>query len=650
MIGVGAAKPILLVLVFTVLILIGHEYAGIRESVIPETTLHTSKRSVAHPSGNIVSLQDDHTHPAAQFVWERFKAYQAVGDGDRWRFRGLGYLFVERGMILEASVVPAEETSKQRVVRIENIRSASTIECERLSVWVRVNGPEIFAGKPQVVKEATNCWWEFPVVLSKSGTYDVEAKLLTWNGDVSIVGHPTNAKTKTPDVQCPMAPGGAESMLAEDIYDGKNHSSIWAFKLYQPIHGCCEYCTRQYPFCIGWATPPSLSSWNATHFDNGCEFVFSDNAPASPRSKHLDQRRRSLGGNIPHFYGAPHDRPDQAAYFMGCGWSSWFTLDFPCLSGDLDDRIHVSSPQFIYNGAEEATERSLERLPLCTLEDEHFAATSSSFPHSGRWLRRPFPNNTECPVAMKRDENFKSKFAITQFDPDHPECWHRDDFSVIGQKCMEMNCRLIPPHSIWRSAVHNTTAEYVVWKPYECDYIELTDNELQTCIDAKGIGKIKRNGASVSEFLEQYLLQRLQNIRMVENGGKTITLSTLALLHHVGTRDDAFLNEKDLKILLEEDEENGTVFWVSGYFLSSERTVHAHVDRMDWVNRQVMQRFPESRMLNSFDLSAAFTYDTATQMDGMHIIGPPMKMIITKLFHHLCKDVVPDARRVGYGW
>ena len=37
-------------------------------------------------------------------------------------------------------------------------------------------------------------------------------------------------------------------------------------------------------------------------------------------------------------------------------------------------------------------------------------------------------------------------------------------------------------------------------------------------------------------------------------------------------------------------------------------------------------------------MSAAFTYDTATQNDGMHIIGPTMKMIITKIFHFLCLD------------
>jgi hypothetical protein len=44
--------------------------------------------------------------------------------------------------------------------------------------------------------------------------------------------------------------------------------------------------------------------------------------------------------------------------------------------------------------------------------------------------------------------------------------------------------------------------------------------------------------------------------------------------------------------------------------------------------------------LTSLSCFLAFTYDSATQMDGMHIVGPPMKMIVTKLFHHVCKDVV----------
>jgi hypothetical protein len=51
------------------------------------------------------------------------------------------------------------------------------------------------------------------------------------------------------------------------------------------------------------------------------------------------------------------------------------------------------------------------------------------------------------------------------------------------------------------------------------------------------------------------------------------------------------------------------------------------------------------KMINTFDMSAAFPYDTATQMDGMHVIGPPMKMVVTKLLHqHMCVGVVEGSR------
>ena len=42
------------------------------------------------------------------------------------------------------------------------------------------------------------------------------------------------------------------------------------------------------------------------------------------------------------------------------------------------------------------------------------------------------------------------------------------------------------------------------------------------------------------------------------------------------------------------------------------------------------------KMINGFDVTAAFTYDTAGQFDGMHIVGPPIRSIVTKFFHHLC--------------
>jgi len=34
----------------------------------------------------------------------------------------------------------------------------------------------------------------------------------------------------------------------------------------------------------------------------------------------------------------------QPGYFVGCGWSQWFTLDFPCLNAAFDDAVLFAEP------------------------------------------------------------------------------------------------------------------------------------------------------------------------------------------------------------------------------------------------------------------------------------------------------------------
>jgi hypothetical protein len=45
-------------------------------------------------------------------------------------------------------------------------------------------------------------------------------------------------------------------------------------------------------------------------------------------------------------------------------------------------------------------------------------------------------------------------------------------------------------------------------------------------------------------------------------------------------------------------------------------------------------------MINGFDIGAEFAFDTVGQADGMHINGPPIKAIVTKFFHYLCRGVL----------
>ena len=62
---------------------------------------------------------------------------------------------------------------------------------------------------------------------------------------------------------------------------------------------------------------------------------------------------------------------------------------------------------------------------------------------------------------------------------------------------------------------------------------------------------------------------------------------------------------------------------VTSAYLSSERDVNMYVgvpEAMDRVSYHVMKR-RGYHMIDMHDMTPAFTYDTATQYDGMHIIG-----------------------------
>ena len=80
-------------------------------------------------------------------------------------------------------------------------------------------------------------------------------------------------------------------------------------------------------------------------------------------------------------------------------------------------------------------------------------------------------------------------------------------------------------------------------------------------------------------------------------------------------------------------------YFFSSMYSSSEREPLCYMDyqRMisrEWANPILLRN--NWTVLESYGLSAAFTFDTATQNDGLHIIGPTMKTMATKFFHHIC--------------
>ena len=127
---------------------------------------------------------DDDDEAALQFVLQRRQAYQEAGHLARFSFRGIGYLFTHHGLVLEARLRGLEETTTnhdsnvtqlptipltQTVVEIRQVPHKNQVplvsaDCDKLYIWVRVAGPEIFAGKAVAVESSSqekNCHWEF---------------------------------------------------------------------------------------------------------------------------------------------------------------------------------------------------------------------------------------------------------------------------------------------------------------------------------------------------------------------------------------------------------------------------------------------------------------------------------------------------------
>ena len=590
---------------------------------------------------------------ANNFILERKEMYKKSNRSYSWPLRGIGYLFERQNVVLVGEIMAKKGKYN---VQIHNIKDP--IDCSDLLLWVRVNGPEIFAGHAVPVYEQNRfrigtrrhireCHWEFNFDATVPGSYNVEAKTLEWNSgqQSKSCGTATN-----------------DSSLVQKFPIVK---SFLGFKMYRPLEMCCSICSRLAGHCKAWATPIPAFPDSTQPFRAGCELYFDDpSSYAIPYSTMLDELEKvnetkysaQVDQYPPKLYGLPIT--DKTMYFLGCGWSFWFTLDFPCIAPDLDDSIYFESnvinitditaskvvdSNSTLRNKEEKNNGTLQSQPLCHIDSEAFES------HGGRWKRYPWPDKDECPNPMEIDKNFGVPISVQMMKHEgngNPNCWHRDNLSNYGNKCIEMNCGLIEPWSRWKSSLHREEKWYGQWvHKSNCMYSQFTNDQLQQCIDRRKLYGFEIDGRSIAEIMRVYLGQRLQNITTYDNekygDGTKVSMTTLALLHICQYPDDVNPLEEKLKDMPDiSSSKSEEIYWVSGYFLSSEREVWCTSHRMKEFNLQAdkILRPMGYKMINAFDLSAAMTYDTANQADGMHISGPPMKMIITKFFHYICSE------------
>jgi hypothetical protein len=233
----------------------------------------------------------------------------------------------------------------------------------------------------------------------------------------------------------------------------------------------------------------------------------------------------------------------------------------------------------VYSGAAHSTfavakKESAEPMAMaiekCTIAHEQLGE-----PSRGRWVREPWPNETACPtpfaVVMAPNKNL----PMTEFDDDYPHCWHREDLTKIGSKCIEMNCDNIDKASQWNSSLHKEQQFMGVWRPYACLYHEFTTEQLQECVTKRKIVRFKKKGASIATFMDQFVQKRLTNVTLYDDSNatdpeaRTVVFDTLSLLHKNGP--DGSMEEAVMKLpVAPENEEH---YFITGFFLSSEREV-----------------------------------------------------------------------------
>ena len=623
-------------------------------------------------------LSPELVRAALQFVQGRERAYREADQQKHWKLRGIGYLYSSLTIALAARTVTIEG-GRRRQVQIFNVHpqldhhhhpSEGPNYCDLLTIWVRANGPELVAGKarPVAATDSSACHWVWDLDLTVPGTYTVDARVVLWNGLAPLHFYPAPGDPQQTNA-CPRSFAGntvvPPTEQQQAMAPPPQNTSLLGFKMYDTFGACCEVCRRTRG-CQYWATPPAILP-APSGLRTGCELWFPSstpredipttrllpdiiqgmneqilqqqqqqrkakdeaaeaailaaNATAGPqrlRRRHRRHRRRRLV-EAKDFWGSSESNVTSVAQFLGCGWSFFYTLEFPCLSGDFDDMVFVENNGTIVvtTPADPPTGvPTVQQLPLCQTADESILQQDTGvFAHKGRWVREPWPTEDTCPDPYRAANlnDTELNFHMNEFSADRPHCWHRYDLTSLNKRCFEMNCPMIQPHGKWLSAPLQQESQWMgAWKNYQCDYLEFTNQQLAECFQTKKITEIRYEGASIGNNFNQFFSVRLQNVPFYRGtDGKFVTVSSLKwphLLWHF-TADvykSLHLEEKpNLESVANTDE----TYWVTPYFITSEREPYVQMERaMEFAhNAEAILTAKGYTMINAFDLSAAFT-------------------------------------------
>ena len=504
-------------------------------------------------------------------------------------YRGRGWLYTRHDMVLHGYVL------KDRQLLVQ-----STTPCDPalITIWARVTGPVTIAGKMTPGK-VPNCEWVFDFDVQVEGSYKVEAKLVVWNGNAPF--HLNKCRTRH------MLPAsgskGSGRNGTDPMRDEVLLRKITGFKFYDEEASCCEVCARDFR-CTRWETDKV----------DKCRVY---------GKKTSTGRRMSVASG--------EQRKELTSYYMGCGWSFYLLPDHPCNETSNDDEIEIENPRFNVT-SKRADSVSLSQfwtkhrqLPYCTNLDDMAR---------GRWVDLPAHVKKKCGLPKY---DVRAPIGVSHYYPDQASvCWMGDTLPALTRRCMEPSCKQIRKSTEWRgSEMLQTRSEYRgFWAPLKCKLRYFSDKDVQQCVNEKNLKDVVLDGSSIAGFLRFYFNHRKTNITwMNRTDSNLIRLSTLKMPHLLWHSTDAEI----IKILRNtKSEKFKKSYVVSSMFISSEREAHVNVDRGLRVTELAQKYLSQFRVIDWVNSSAAFTYETATQTDGLHIIGPPMKLVWNMFWNDLC--------------
>jgi len=152
------------------------------------------------------------------------------------------------------------------------------------------------------------------------------------------------------------------------------------------------------------------------------------------------------------------------------------------------------------------------------------------------------------------------------------------------------------------------------------------------------------SGASIAEFFNNYFNQRMNSIL---NGSETqkntklgieVSISELATVHKIWTHGE----EEWAQWLMNLPDSNGALnIFLNGPFISSEREAHitpVRYLRFIYIARPILAQKGWIE-IDWYHASLPLSFDSSAQYDGLHVIGPPMKMAFHMVMHSLCNNL-----------